>query len=103
MRYLLSKEFTQINETTGTIQNASRIYSVEISDKAQAKSGFLLPLLNKISFANKTLYARCVEVEAIKICVVPFVAGTGIGTSSNNSSSGFDHFNQNDVDDIFKP
>ena len=40
MRYLLSKDFTQINETTGTIQNVSRIYDVEMSDKAQAKSGF---------------------------------------------------------------
>ena len=103
MRYLLTKEFTQINETTGTIQNASRIYSVEISDKAQAKSGFLLPPLNKISFANKTLYARCVEIEAVEICVVPFIVEAGIGASSSGSTSVFDTFDQSDVDDIFKP
>ena len=103
MRYVVSGEFTKISETSGTIQNVGNVYPVEVSDKAEADSGLLLYPLNKISFVDKTLYARCVEVEAVEICVVPFVVDMGIGASSSGSTSGFDTFDQSDVDDIFKP
>ena len=102
MRYFLSKDFTQIAQTSGTIQNTSRIYSAEISDSAQAGSGLILPPLNKISFVNKTLYARCVDV-AVEIRVVPFLTDTTGASSSSGSVAGFDDFTQDDVDDIFKP
>ena len=102
MRYFLSKDFTQIAETSGTIQNTSHIYSAEISDSASAGSGLILPPLNKISFVNKTLYARCVDV-AVEIRVVPFLLTSSAGASSASTVAAFDDFTQDDIDDIFKP
>ncbi len=71
--------------------------------KYPTSKSFFIPPLNKISFVDKTLYARCVEVEAVEIYVVPFVVDMGVGASSSTDTSGFDTFDQNDVDDIFKP
>lgn len=95
MHYLLSKDFTQIAETSGTIQNTSKIYSVEISDNTQAGSGLILPPLDKFSFANKTLYARCHEVAAVELRVVPFIATSG-GSSSGSSSDDISPENYDD-------
>ena len=103
MRYFLSKDFIQIAETSGTIQNTSHIYSAEISDNAQAGSGLILPPLKKFSFVDKTLYARCHDVTAVEIRVVPFIVDAGAGASATGSVAGFDDFTQDDIDDIFKP
>ena len=105
VRYQLTKNFTKISETTGTIQNSSKIYAVEISDKQEANSGFLLNPLSKISYVGKQLYARCADIAAVELRVVPFVVDMGVGNSSDtggDSSSGFDHFDQSDLDDILK-
>ncbi len=101
LRYPLTKNFTKLSETSGTIQNSSKIYAVEISDNPQAGSGFLLYPLNKISFTDKQLYARCAEVAAVDVYVVPFVVdmGVAVGSSSGVSAEGF---TEQDLDDIFK-
>ena len=102
MLYSLTDSFTKINETSGTIQNSSYIFDVEISHKAENDSGILLRPLNKYSFSDQTIFARCVD-GAAQIRVVPFIVDSGGVISSSDSTSGSDSFNQHDVDDIFNP
>lgn len=72
MRYDITTEFTQLTETTGTVQNISCFNAVEVSDKAQADTGILLAPLQKFSFADQTLYVRCAAQGGATISVVPF-------------------------------
>lgn len=105
MIYLVGNDFIKIDETSGTIQNNSQIYDLEISHQAQINSGILLRSLNKYSFSNQTIYARCTDPTGkVELRVVPFLVdmGLGDGSSSNDSVSGFDTFNDSDLDDIFK-
>lgn len=102
--YYVKNEFVKITETSATIQNTSCIYDVEISNKAEPNSGILLRPLNKFSFSDQTIYARCVDEGAlVELRVVPFTVDMGAGNSSSGDSSGFDTFDQGDLDDIFKP
>lgn len=103
MRYILSKEFTKISATSGTVQNISRINTLEMSTSTVQGSGLLLSPLQKHTFSNlSSFYLRCVDGYA-GACVVPFFVDGGSGVSSDGSIPGFDNFNQDDVDDIFKP
>ena len=89
MRRLITKDtFTQVPLTSGTIQNASGIKTVEVSDVQEEGSGILLLPLNKISFTGKTLYVRCVDGAGAEVVVVPFEvdAGGGGGGSSGGLS-----------------
>ena len=101
MIYNVTNEFTKISETSGTIQNVGYVYPVEISDKAEADSGILLYPLNKISFADKTLYMRCAEPNGqAEIHVVPFVVDSDGNTSSGGSSTPANVATDEQIDDI---
>ena len=104
MRYIVTNEFTKISEIAGTIQNASNVYTVEVSDKAEAGSGILLFPLNRFSFNDAVLFLRCVDMGGrAEILVSPFTVDMGIGVISGGASSGNQSFNETtDVDDIFK-
>ena len=79
MIYTLSKDFTKITETTGTIQNTSQIYTLEMSQSNSKDSGiFIYPLQSK-SFSNKTIYLRCVDGAGAEARVIPFEVGAGGG------------------------
>lgn len=83
MRYNVTSDFTQIAETAGTIQNVSTVYPVEVSDNAEPGSGILLFPLNKVSFADKTLFVRCTDENGhAEIRVTNFPVDSGGGTSS---------------------
>lgn len=97
MQYLLTKEFTKINETSGTIQNASRINSVEISDTPTAGSGYILPPLDKISFNGQNIYLRCLTGGGAAVRVVSFIINSGGSSPSSQSSTS----EQGDTDDTF--
>lgn len=87
MKYYAKDTFTQISETSGTIQNASRIYNVEISNQAVVDSGILLFPLNKFSFSDTTLYIRCADKGGwAEIRVVPFLVDFGTASSGGSSS-----------------
>ena len=102
MRYMLSKEFTKISATSGTVQNISRINTLEMSTSTVQGSGLLLSPLQKHTFSNLgSFYLRCVDGQA-GACVVPFFVDVGGGFSSDGSISDFDDFTQEDVDDVFK-
>ena len=84
MLYSIASEFVKINETRGTIQNTSSVYTVEISDKATADSGFLLYPLNKMSFDGE-VYLRCAEGGGrALIRVIPFFVNSGGGASDSS-------------------
>lgn len=100
MIYSVTNEFLKITETTGTIQNSSYIFDIEISHKPENDSGILLRPLNKYSFSDQTIYLRCIG-GAAEVRVVPFTVDMGTAASSA-SSSAFDTFDQGDLDDIFK-
>lgn len=102
MRYLLSKDFTKISETSGTIQNSSKIHTLEMSDTSEKNSGILINPLQKHTFSGTTIYLRCVD-GAAEARVVSFIVDSGGGSSNSSSSSGFDSFDDSDVDDIFNP
>lgn len=108
MLYTVTNDFIKINESSGTIQNNSQIYDVELSDKAQADSGVLLFPLNKFSFSDVTLYARCVDGGGwAKIRVVPFTLDFGVAAQASDdtvlspdeavNSIINDAFNDNDI------
>ena len=83
MRYNVTGEFVKISETTGTIQNMSNVYAVEVSNKAEADSGILLYPLNKLSFNAPTLYMRCTDAGGWAECrVVTFIASAATSSSS---------------------
>lgn len=104
MRYEVTGEFVKIGETTGTIQNTSNVYAVEVSHKAEADSGIILYPLNKFSFNDAVLYVRCVDVGGRAVInVSPFVVDMGVGVISGGLSSGTAAFNDTDVADVFKP
>ena len=84
MLYSIANEFLKINETRGTIQNTSSVYTVEVSDKATADSGYLLYPLNKMSFDGE-VYLRCAEGGGrALIRVVSFLVNSG-GVASESS------------------
>lgn len=91
MIYNVTDHFVQISETSGTIQNSSYIFDVEISHKAENDSGILLFPLNKVSFSNQALFARCIGGYA-QIRVVPFILDGG-GYFDNSSTSDDDFLN----------
>ena len=61
MIYNATNDFIQLPVTSGTIQNNSYVYTVEISNQAVVNSGILLFPLNKFSFSDTTLYIRCAD------------------------------------------
>lgn len=102
MIYSATEDFIKITETSGTIQNSSFIFDVELSHKPEVDSGILLRPLNKFSFSDQTIYIRAIGGRA-DCRVIPFLVDAGAGGSSTGSISGFDSFDQDDVDDMFKP
>lgn len=71
MLYSLTNEFTQIAETTGTIQNASHVGTIEMSNSNTPDSGILIYPLQKVSFSDQTIYLRCIDGYA-EARVLPF-------------------------------
>lgn len=104
MRYNVTSEFVKISETSGTIQNVSNVYPVEVSDKAEAGSGILLYPLNRFSFNEALLFVRCIDSNGhAEILVTPFVVDMGVGVISGGASSGTQSLNDTtDVEDVFK-
>ncbi len=107
MLYTVTNDFIKINESSGTIQNNSQIYDVEISHKQEVGSGILLRALNKFTFTNQTLFARCTSKNGFAtVNVVPFIVDSGAITVNGGSSAVVDNpdsFNDDDLNDIFKP
>lgn len=57
----LSKEFTELSETTGTIQNTSDKFTLELSNKNELNSGIFIYPRRQGSFKNTRAYLRCVN------------------------------------------
>lgn len=74
--YHVSKEFVRIEDVSGTIQNVSNVYTVEVSDRAVENSGVLIFPLNQLAFCGQ-LFMRCTDGFA-EVRVVPFGQGGGI-------------------------
>lgn len=100
MIYELNQNYTKIAETTGTIQNESHINTIEMSQSNQ-DSGILIYPLQKVSFSNKDVYLRATD-GAARARVIPFTVDMGSSSDSGGSIE-TDSFNQDDIDDIFKP
>lgn len=64
MVYLLSKDFTKITETAGTIQNTSHICTVEMAASSVKGSGILIYPLHSSSFCGDNVYVRGVDGAA---------------------------------------
>lgn len=88
MRYVVSDDFVQINETSGTVQNASKINIVEVSDSTVKGSGIMLYPMDRFTFST-SIYARCIESGGAEVRVVPFIVDGGgiIITGGGGSSS----------------
>lgn len=87
MIYNLTQSFTQITETTGTIQNTSNITTLEMSTSNTADTGILIYPLEKVSFSNKTIYLRCVDGAGARARVIPFELATEGGDMQAVSSA----------------
>ena len=76
MRYTVTSEFTKLNETGGTIQNISQIYTLEVSSYRTKDSGILVYPLNSITFSGSPVYVRCVDTNGfIDVRVATFTVG----------------------------
>lgn len=101
MLYNVTNDFVKIDETSGTIQNNSRIFDIEISHKTEADSGILLRTLNKYTFTDQTIYVRCIDKGGrAEVRVVPFIVDSGGVISGGGSSITYDHFTDEDIDDV---
>ena len=101
MLYSIASQFVKINETRGTIQNTSAVYTVEVSDKATADSGFLLYPLNKMSFDGE-VYLRCAEGGGrALIRVVPFLINAGGSATVDDSQIATDEEINQLLEDVF--
>lgn len=89
MRYLLSKKFTKIGRTSGTVQNTSQTCTLEMSETNEPDTGILIPPLRKHSFQNTTIYLRCVDGWA-EAGVLPFSLDTDGSSGSSSPSSTVD-------------
>lgn len=83
MIYTITTEFTKLNETQGTVQNPSNIFTLELSDSNVPDSGVLIYPLNQLSFSG-TKYLRCIDGNT-QARVVSFAAVPNSGTSSDDS------------------
>ncbi|MBR0062215.1 MAG: hypothetical protein IJP68_12140 [Selenomonadaceae bacterium] len=104
MRYNITGDFTKITETAGTIQNVSNVYTVEVSDKAEADSGIFLYPLNKFSFTDKTLFVRCVDINGhaeIRVTDFPVDSGGIVSGGSSSANVATDEQIDNLLDDLF--
>ena len=99
MLYLLSKDFIKINETSGTIQNASNIRTLEMTTFAVPDSGILIAPLQKYTFSDKTIYLRCIDGWA-EARVIPFAVDSG-GSSTDDSQVATDEEIYQLLDDTF--
>lgn len=72
MIYNLTRSFTQISETTGTIQNTSSTTTLEMSTNNSPDTGILIFPLQKVSFSNKTIFLRCTDGAGAQVRVIPF-------------------------------
>lgn len=101
MIYNVTSDFTKLSETSGTIQNTSRVYDIEVSDKPTPDSGIILFGLNNFSFSNQTVYVRCIGGSA-EIRVVPFTTGTTSGGASSSTTPADETFaDDSDVDNFY--
>ena len=83
MIYTITSKFTKLNETQGTVQNSSNIYTLELSDSTEPDSGVLIFPLNKLSFSG-TKYLRCIDGNS-QARVVSF-AEVAVANSSGSSA-----------------
>ena len=60
MIYTITSEFTKLNETQGTVQNPSNIFTLELSDSNLPDSGVLIYPLNEFSFSGSK-FLRCID------------------------------------------
>lgn len=98
MIYDLTQTFTQIAETTGTIQNTSNITTLEMSTSNTPDTGILIYPLEKVSYTNQTIYLRSVDGARARARVIPFEIVAG-GGGANTSSDQPDDNNHNIADD----
>ena len=116
MIYTITSEFTKLNETQGTVQNSSNIYTLELSDSTETDSGVLIFPLNQRSFSG-TKYLRCVDGNS-QARVVSFAEIAASNASADddvadvindiwNNAGGSSTLESDDfsdvLDDIFNP
>lgn len=101
MIYNVTNAFTQLTETTGTIQNSGS-NSIEVSDRRAPGTGIILKPGEKFSFTDKTLYVRG-EGRNSTVRVVPFVLGAGgvVSVSGGTDTQGDSTNYTGDVDDMW--
>ena len=85
----LTKAWTALGVTTGTIQNLSARYNVEVSEDNTDGTGQILYPHGAISFDGVQLYARAVVTnsETVQVRVSPFVDAAG-GSSGGSGGGG---------------
>ena len=83
-QYILTNEFQELEETSGTIVNASNV-KVELSESPEFGTGIILHPRKKLSFANKLYAAR-----ALSDCGVA-VIGILVGNDANIIVTGSDN------------
>lgn len=83
--YSLTTDFTKLNETQGTVQNSSNIFTLELSDSTEPDSGVLIYPLNKLSFSG-TKYLRCIDGNSLArvVSFAEVAAASSSGSSDDN-------------------
>ena len=71
MIYTVGKDFIKLDETSGTVQNTSSTYTIEMATEPVINSGLHVYPQQNISFRNTDIYLRCLNGTA-QIRCVPF-------------------------------
>ena len=104
MLYNVTDSFIKVAENSGTIQNNSQAFTVEISDNTDEDSGYLLHPLNRVSFSGD-IFIRCTEGGGrAQVNVVSFITdsgGSGGGSYVDDSHVAPDSDIDSLIDDIF--
>ena len=88
MIYKVTNTVIKIKEKTGTIQNKSRDYDIEVSQSPDFTDKILLLPRQKFSFSDVNIYLQCAEEGfTAEVFVVPFMINNGGGGGSTVISS----------------
>ena len=116
MIYTITSEFTKLNETQGTVQNPSNIFTLELSDSNVPDSGVLIYPLNKLSFSG-TKYLRCIDgttqARVVSFAEIAASSGSAVDDTEDvindiwNNAGGSSTLESDDfsdvLNDIFNP
>lgn len=98
-QYILTDEFQELEETSGTVVNASDV-KVELSEVPEFNTGVILHPRKKLSFSNKLYAARAPSDCGVAVIGV-LVGNDSVIVVQGGGSDSIEHITYNDIAKLF--